>query len=71
MNGVILLNDQHAHHLLGCAGVPHVTTPAADGLGFEQAVWAVIPCMLSRHAIRHGVDHGFDADRLVDLFFVF
>ena len=51
MNGVILLNDQHAHHVLGCAGVPHVTTPAADGLRFEQAVWAVIPCMLSRHAI--------------------
>ena len=60
MNVAILLNDQHAHHVLGCAGFPHVQTPAADalaaeGLRFEQAVCAVTPCLPSRHAISHGL----------------
>ena len=46
MNVVILINDQHAHHVLGCAGFPHVQTPAADalaadGLRFTQAVCAI------------------------------
>ena len=60
MNVVILLNDQHAHQVLGCAGFPHLQTPAADalaadGLRFEQAVCAVTPCLPSRHAISHGL----------------
>ncbi len=60
MNVVILLNDQHAHHVLGCAGFPLLQTPAADalaadGLRFEQAVCAVTPCLPSRHAISHGL----------------
>ena len=60
MNVAILLIDQHAHHVLGCAGFPHVQTPAADalaaeGLRFEQAVCAVTPCLPSRHAISHGL----------------
>ena len=60
MNVVILLNDQHAHNVLGCAGFPHLQTPAADalaadGLRFEQAVCAITPCLPSRHAISHGL----------------
>ncbi|MBT7910109.1 MAG: sulfatase-like hydrolase/transferase, partial [Verrucomicrobia bacterium] len=60
MNVVILLNDQHAHHVLGCAGFPLLQTPAADalaadGIRFEQAVCAVTPCLPSRHAISHGL----------------
>lgn len=60
MNVVILINDQHAHDVLGCAGFPRLQTPAIDGLArdgirFTQAVCANPPCLPSRHSLFHGL----------------
>src|SRR4051812_34665990 len=60
MNVVILMNDQHAHDVLGCAGFPRLQTPAidalaADGIRFSQAVCANPPCLPSRHTLFHGL----------------
>ena len=60
MNIVILINDQHAHDVLGCAGFGELKTPtadrlAADGIRFTQATCATTPCLPSRHNIFHGL----------------
>jgi len=59
-NVVILMNDQHAHNVLGCAGFGKLKTPtfdrlAADGIRFTQATCAVTPCLPSRHSLFHGL----------------
>lgn len=60
MNIVILMNDQHAHDVLGCNGYGPMRTPvydrlAADGVRFTQATCATTPCLPSRHAFFHGL----------------
>jgi arylsulfatase A-like enzyme len=59
-NVVILMNDQHAHDALGCAGYGQLKTPAldrlaADGVRFTQATCACTPCLPSRHNLFHGL----------------
>jgi len=56
---VILINDQHHHSVLGCAGFGPLETPAIDrlaseGTRFTQATCAITPCLPSRHALFHG-----------------
>jgi len=60
VNIVILINDQHAHDVLGCAGFGELRTPVADrlaaeGIRFTEATCAVTPCLPSRHALFHGL----------------
>lgn len=59
-NVVILVNDQHAHDALGCAGYGPLKTPvvdrlAADGVRFTQSTCACTPCLPSRHNLFHGL----------------
>ncbi len=59
-NVIILMNDQHAHDALGCAGYGPLKTPAldrlaADGVRFTQATCACTPCLPSRHNLFHGL----------------
>jgi arylsulfatase A-like enzyme len=59
-NVVILINDQHAHDVLGCAGYGKLETPAldrlaVDGVRFTQATCACTPCLPSRHNLFHGL----------------
>ncbi|MHC4916946.1 MAG: sulfatase family protein [Planctomycetota bacterium] len=59
-NVVILMNDQHSHDALGCAGYGELKTPAldrlaADGVRFTQASCACTPCLPSRHNLFHGL----------------
>ncbi len=59
-NVVILINDQHSHNVLGCAGYGDLRTPAldrlaADGVRFTQATCACTPCLPSRHNLFHGL----------------
>jgi len=59
-NVVILMNDQHSHDVLGCAGFGPLRTPAldrlaADGVRFTQATCASTPCLPSRHNLLHGL----------------
>ncbi len=59
-NVVVLINDQHAHDVLGPAGFGALRTPtfdrlAADGVRFTQASCAATPCLPSRHNLLHGL----------------
>ena len=39
MNLLILMDDQHRHDALGCAGHPVVRTPNLDALAAEGAIF--------------------------------
>ena len=63
MNVVVLMTDQQAHNMLGCAGGSMLQTPtydrlAADGTRFTQATCATTPCLPSRHNLFFGL-HAF------------
>ncbi|MHC4674945.1 MAG: sulfatase family protein [Planctomycetota bacterium] len=60
INVVILISDQHAHDVLGCAGFGKIRTPtydrlAAEGIRFRQTTVAITACVPSRHSLFHGL----------------